>query len=554
MTKPVVLLLGATGLFGGLLAQRLLRDSRFDLVCAGRNEARLKTFCKAHGGRYYQLDRKDVSGVKLALSELAPFAVIDCAGPFQAYGDEPYHFARLSIEAGCHYLDIADANRFVTGFSELDELAKQKGVVALSGCSSTPAISSSVADYLTRDLSEVESLTTVIIPGNKAKRTLSVMRSILSQIGQPMRITRHAANETVAGWSETESFDLSVDTMPEIRGRLASFVDTPDIAFFTDRYNAKSVAFKAGLEIKLFHYALVLGRMLVQSGLVKSFEPMAGILRWLASCFEWAGSDAGGMKVSVLGQTTNGIYERREWDLIANDGHGPNIPTLPISIMLDKILDGNVKHGAGACLGEFTPNELSDELAKFGGKTQIHTSIAKPVFQQALGESFETLPAPIKALHQQLGMHVYEGRASIKGSTGLMGRMASWLVGFPSDEGDADVKVTITGDENKEKWVREFDGKPFLSHLSVDDDGYVQERFGPLSIRLGLEARGDKLFYPVVRGRLFGFFPFPLFLLPQSISHEEVDAEGRFVFDVELKFRFGGGRIAHYQGWLVRKV
>lgn len=29
MTKPVVLILGATGLFGGLLAQRLIAEGRF---------------------------------------------------------------------------------------------------------------------------------------------------------------------------------------------------------------------------------------------------------------------------------------------------------------------------------------------------------------------------------------------------------------------------------------------------------------------------------------------------------------------------------------------
>ena len=59
MSKPVVLLLGATGLFGSLLAQRLLRERQFDLVCAGRNQETLKAFCDEFGGRYVQLDRND---------------------------------------------------------------------------------------------------------------------------------------------------------------------------------------------------------------------------------------------------------------------------------------------------------------------------------------------------------------------------------------------------------------------------------------------------------------------------------------------------------------
>ena len=552
MTKPVVLILGATGLFGGLLAQRLINEGRFDVVCSGRNQHTLDAFCSAYGGRAYALDRQDESAVAKALEALKPFAVVDCAGPYQAYGKDPYKFAKSAISAGCHYLDIADASDFVKGFDALDAFAKQHDVVALSGSSSTLAISSSVADYLTQDFTRIVSITTVIIPGNRAKRTLSVMRSILSQIGQPMQLTRHGKQEQVLGWGETESFDLSVEGKNKISGRLASFVDTPDIAFFADRYDAETVVFKAGLELKLFHYALVFGRWVVSTGLIKSLEPWAKSMRWLASWFEILGSDEGGMKVSVLGQNPDGSYERREWDLIADDGHGPNIPTLPVSILLNKILDGNVAKGARACLGEITLKELDSALDKFGGKTQVHTKVAHPIFKQALGDQFEVLPKPIKELHNQIGKDVYEGKATVKGPTGLLGRLASKLVGFPTCEGEVPVKVSITSDDTQEKWLREFDGQPFSSHLSVDKDGFVQERFGPLSIRLGLELRNDKLYYPVVRGRLFGFVPFPRFLMPQSITHEEVDEKGRFVFDVLLKFRFGG-RIAHYQGWLVKR-
>ena len=349
------------------------------------------------------------------------------------------------------------------GFSTLDQLAKSKGVVALSGASSTPAISSSIAD----------------------------------------------------------------------------------------RYKAKSVVFKAGLEVKLFHYALSVGRWLVSSRVVKSLEPFTKTLRWFASWFEWMGSDEGGMKVSVLGKTINGDYKRLEWDLIADDGHGPNIPTLPVSILLNKILRGYVDIGARACLGEVSLDEINTALAVFGGKAQLHSHNVRPIFAQALGDRFDALPSSIKELHEPFSKHVYEGRARIKGATGALGWIASLLVGFPKSISNTSVKVTITSDEKSETWVRQFGDKSFYSNLSVDEDGFVQERFGPLFIRLGLEVKDDKLLYPVVRARLFGFIPIPIFLMPQSISHEEVDDQGRFVFDVLLKFRFGG-RIAHYQGWLVR--
>jgi hypothetical protein len=550
--RPVVLLLGATGLFGELLATRLLRQGRVDLVCAARNEKKLKAFCDKHGGRYVSLDRDDPDAVARVFEDLKPFATMDCAGPFQAYGEDPYKFARAAIEAGSHVFDIADAVEFVEGISELDALAKQKNLVVLSGASTTPAISSTVADELTKDLKKVSKITTAIVPGNKARRTLSVMRSILGQIGQPFFIYRNGKDERVYGWSEAESFDLKVEGKPFIKARLASLVDTPDNRFLAKRYEADTVEGKAGLEVRLFHHAMGLGGRLVRLGAVKSLEPFTGFVRWTASWFEWMGSDAGGMKVSVLGKDKADHYQRLEWDLIADDGNGPNIPTLPISILLNRLLDGeSIKSGARPCLGEVSLEELDVAFSDFGGKAQVNSCKAMPVFQTVLGDAFSDLPEPVRALHSNFGKATYAGRASVKGATGLLGRIASRLVGFPSEADDTAVRVTITSDDKSEVWRREFGGRIFHSHLGVDEEGYAQERFGPLVFRLGLKCEDGKLYFPVSRARLFGVMPIPGFLLPQSIAHESVDEEGRFVFDVLIRFRFGG-RIAHYQGWLER--
>lgn len=549
-SKPVVLLLGATGLFGELLAVRLLRQGRVDLVCAARNENRLKAFCDQHGGRYIRFDRDNPADVARVLKEIKPFATIDCSGPFQVYGKDPYSFARAAIEAGSHVFDIADAVDFVEGISALDVLAKQKNVVVLSGASTTPAISSSVADELVKDLKEVNKITTAIVPGNKARRTLSVMRSILGQIGQPLFIRRNGKNEQVLGWSEAEPFDLAVDGKSKIKGRLASFVDTPDNRFLAKRYEAQTVEGKAGLEVRLFHHAMGLGGSLVKLGLVKSLEPFTGFVRWAASWFEWMGSDEGGMKVAVLGKDKKDQFLRLEWDLIADDGHGPNIPTLPVSIFLNRLLDEQpIQAGARPCLGEISLEEIDLALSAFGGKAQVNAIHAMPVFRKVLGDDFIGLPEPVRALHSNFGKATYEGRASVKGATGLLGRLAAWMVGFPKEAEDTPVKVSITSDDKSEVWQRQFGGKTFHSHLSVDEDGYAQERFGPLVFRLDLKAEDGKLYFPVSRARLFGKLPVPGFLLPQSIAHETIDAEGRFLFDVLIRFRFGG-RIAHYQGWL----
>lgn len=547
--RKTILLLGATGLFGGLLAKRIVREGRFELIAAGRGEATLRTLQADLGISYRVMDRDDARMVESTLKEVQPFAVVDCAGPFQYYGDDPYRFARQVIEAGAHYTDIADASTFVAGIGELDALAKEAGVSVISGASSTPAISAAVLDHLTADLTTVEAIETAIIPGNRARRTHSVMKAVLGQVGQAFLLRRHGKRETVYGWDETISIDLDTPDKPPVRGRLASFVDTPDVALFPERYKANTVLFRAGLEVKTFHRCLSLGRMLVKAGIVKSLAPFSGFARWLASWFEWVGSDEGGMQVKVLGTTKSGERLIRHWDLIADDGRGPEIPTIPISILLNRFADAAVDAGARASPGEVTLPEVEAYLETIEAKTAVHEQPFVPVFQSALGQDFDHLPAPIHALHNQIGQVVFEGEASTEKPTGFLGAFASAMVGFPKAESKIPVRVTLTVDENGETWLREFDGKPFHSRMSLDDQGFAQETFGPLSMRLGLKLEEGKLYYPVARGRVFGFIPVPKFLLPKSISHEAVDEEGRFTFDVRLETPFGG-RIAHYKGWL----
>ena len=64
------------------------------------------------------------------------FLVIHAAGPFQT---ADYRIARLCLELGAHYLDVADARAFVAGIGVLDTDARGRGLMVTSGVSSTPA-------------------------------------------------------------------------------------------------------------------------------------------------------------------------------------------------------------------------------------------------------------------------------------------------------------------------------------------------------------------------------------------------------------------------------
>lgn len=203
------------------------------------------------------LDRDNSQVVNQTLKELKPFAVIDCAGPFQYYGAEPYRFARQILKSGSHYIDIADASEFVAGIDELNNLACEHSAVAVSGASTAPAISAAACDVLTASMSRVIEIRSVIIPGNRARRTFSVMKAILGQIGQPFTVTRYGAPETVYGWGETQRVQMTLPQGNPVRNRLASLIHTPEVELFPARYQAETVTTRAGLGLDTASHTLV---------------------------------------------------------------------------------------------------------------------------------------------------------------------------------------------------------------------------------------------------------------------------------------------------------
>jgi saccharopine dehydrogenase-like NADP-dependent oxidoreductase len=61
-----------------------------------------------------QLDR---AGDLAPLWARSPDAVVDAAGPFHAYGADPYRLAKSAIAQGVSYLDLADDAEFCAGIA-----------------------------------------------------------------------------------------------------------------------------------------------------------------------------------------------------------------------------------------------------------------------------------------------------------------------------------------------------------------------------------------------------------------------------------------------------
>ncbi len=542
-----ILVIGGAGVFGSRLVDAVLASTGWDIVVAGRDAARAHAFVASrHSPRLSACVLDTASGSAADIRATGAQAVVDAAGPFQGAG---YALAAAAIDAGCHYVDIADARGFVEGFAAaLDTAARGAGVVALTGVSSTPALSNAALDALTSGWSGIDEVTVALSPGNRAPRGKSVFQAILSYVGQPVRLFMDGRWQHRAGWGMSRRM-----TMPGLGRRWLSLCDTPDLDILPARYRVRrSAVFLAGLELPLLHLGLALAGLAVRWRLLRSLVPFSGFARAAAMLFERFGTDRGGMLVEATGCDAGGRGVHARWSLVATGGDGPSIPILPALAALRAIQSGRLREpGARVCAGVLTLAEIEAEFTPFAIHTERSAQAVGPsLFRRMLGASFDILPAQIKTVHDATGWREYTGVASITGAERLAPRLVARLFGFPQTGTAVPVRVTIACDPSSETWTRDFGGRVLRSRLSDNARGrLLEERFGPFAFRLTLTADATGVGIGVAGWRL-GPLPLPLWLAPGSAATETVSADGLFRFDVPVDLPMGLGRVVRYTGTL----
>ncbi len=250
------------------------------------------------------------------LAAIAPWLVVDAAGPFQ---DSGYDLALAAVRQGAHYVDLADGRSYVAGFPRaLEGAAAAAGVLAATGASSTPALSQAALAPLVDGWRRLDTVVVAIAPGARAPRGLAVIRAILSYVGRPVRVFRQGGWELAAGWSGLCRLD-----MPGLGRRWASICETPDLDLLPQRFPiARSALFLAGLELAPMHLGLTLLSLLVRGRIVTSLAPLARLLRFVAGVLTVFGSDRGGMIVEAWGVDAQGRAIRARWALWAEAGAG----------------------------------------------------------------------------------------------------------------------------------------------------------------------------------------------------------------------------------------
>jgi saccharopine dehydrogenase-like NADP-dependent oxidoreductase len=348
-----VLVLGGYGFFGHRICASLASNTSIRLLVAGRHLDRALETARRLGLGTDQALLLDANHNDFGhlVKESGADILIHTAGPFQ---QQDYGVARAAIEAGCHYIDLADGRQFVAGISALDDEARKRDVSIISGASSVPALSSAVVDRYQPQFTRLESIELAISSGARAPG-LATVQGIFGYAGRPFHYLNNGEWATAHGW-----LGLRRHRFPRPLGaRWLSCCDIPDLALFPSRYpDVSTVSFEAGFASDLGHLVVWTLAGLVKAGVLPSASPFAVPLNRLSRWIEPLVSHRGGMFVRLTGIGHEGKPLRITWNLVAQNNHGPHIPCGAAVALAQKLCSGvRLPTGAMACMGLLSVEE-----------------------------------------------------------------------------------------------------------------------------------------------------------------------------------------------------
>ena len=350
---PKIVVLGGYGFFGGLIVRDLLEHTRTRILIAGRHQPE-KPLADPRV-RFVRADLNDFPTLEAALQ--GAFALIHCAGPYQASAMNPLHAA---IASGVHYLDLAECRDFARRIHECHDAARHANIAVFTGMSVVPGLAALLAQALRMNFDKIYAIRTFVAPGTRGSRGPGTVHSLLAGVGRPMRVPRRGRDVPALGWSEGEWIRFP----PPIGWRRQYLaLETADFDLFQHFFEVQHVEFKAGSEFAWLNRCLaVVARLRARTGFPR-LEDWTNTLRKGLRVLGRFGTDRGGVLVEVAG-TKNGTQVQQQIAVVA-DRNGERIPAVPAALAVAALLRGEVNdRGVVPLHNWLSPTKLFQELSR----------------------------------------------------------------------------------------------------------------------------------------------------------------------------------------------
>ena len=369
-----IVVIGGTGHFGGRICRRIVGEPNTELVISSRNQASAQkvvdSLQPSKTNVLVGAAKLDQSGPEFEsdLLALRPDIVIHTAGPYQG---QDYRVANACIQAGSHYIDLADGRDFVQDFDSLHDEAKRNDLLLVSGASTLPGLSSVVVDSLRGDFDKIRKIEISIAPAHQTPRGKSTIAAVLSYCGMPFQVLVDGDWVTMHGWQNLRRHEY-----PGFGSRLSGACDVPDLGLLPDYVDGVyTVTFHAALEAKWEQLALWTMGSLTRAGIIRDWNRFVPTFQRVSDRLIGLGSDVGGMHIRISGSSNDNESKSVTWNLVARQNHGPEIPCSPALILARKLVANAIDvRGALPCLGLFSMSDIKNELSDFDVEWNVSES------------------------------------------------------------------------------------------------------------------------------------------------------------------------------------
>jgi hypothetical protein len=413
-----------------------------------------------------------------------------------------------------------------------------------------PTLSSAVIAELAAGLEAPLEVEIAISSSNQATLGRSVHAALLSYAGKPIRVRRFGTWRDIAGLQDWQRIDIRVPGHDPLRGRLVAPCEVPDLDLLPARYaTLRKMIFQAGTELGILNRGAGLLSLLVSSRLLNSLSPLAGLASRAFGLLHGFGTSRSGMVLTVTGRTGES-WERRRWNVLAEDGDGLWVPALAAALLTVKLDRGELAAGARPGIDVLSLAEFHGAFAPFKIEDATETeTLAPSPFRQWLGAAVPNLPLAIRALHDDPLERSASGTVTVTRGIHPVARLMCRMLGFPASGADLPLLVEFEPRGSGEIWRRIFSSSTFASHLKPwpGRTGAVRECVGPLAYGFRLETDAQGLRMVFERWWLCGI-PLPRALGPRVEARQWQDGED-YCFSVDVA-AIGIGPVIGYRGRL----
>jgi len=146
------------------------------------------------------------------------------------------------------------------------------------------------------------------------------------------------------------------------------------------------------------------------------------------------------------------------------------------------------------------------------------------LYRRLLGQDYERLPASLQDFHHIDRERHFQARFKITRGPGLLRALLCRLGRLPASGENVPMRLRVTPEEGRERWVRQF-GEQVLESVQWEKDGLLHERLGPVRLAFKLHVEPPALRLELKKAWGLGI-RLPLWLAPGGSGIEVGQDDG----------------------------